>query len=460
MKAGEEPGTRPAVGLTARLVAEVGKIRTMTLSERVRQRARHAVLDWIGVTISGAHQASSRVTQAVLLAEGGNPVSNVIGTRHRMNPRQAALCSGIASHSQDFDDMGLGIHPSVVIMPGVFALADECDARGDDVLRAIVQGFETVKIVGSAVGESSYARGFHCTGTFGAFGAVVAAGALLGLDDQQMLNAAGIAGTQAAGLRASFGTMCKHMNSGNAAAVGVLSAKLAQGGFTGAQDVLESPHGFASAVNSSPAEFDDTRPRAFIQERLGIEENIFKLHAACGGTHSAIDGIRQMRAQHPFTIDDVADVELLVPELLPSVCGITNARTALEGMFSIHYAVALALLDRGTGPEAFTDECVTDPAAVAAQALIRYTVTPRIVHMAHPTEVVLRLKNGTILNSAVNIFQPRQDLDSQWSDLTAKFHGLVAPILGESRSRDLVERIARFDTLHSIRELTDNTLST
>lgn len=448
-----------ALGCTARLVSEVGKIASLRLSDRVIQRARHAVLDWFGVTISGAQQPSSRITHAALLAEGGKPVANIIGSPYRMNARQAALCGGIASHSQDFDDMGLGIHPSVVVLPAVFALSDELEADGAAVLNAMLQGYEALKIVGAAVGESSYARGFHCTGTFGAFGAAVASGRLLGLDTQQMLCALGIAATQASGLRASFGTMCKHMNSGNAAAVGVLSARLAQGGFTGATNVLEAPHGFANAVNSSPADFDPNRPRAFLEERLAVEEIIFKLHAACGGTHSAIDGIRAMRASRPFSLEDVAEVELFVPALLPGVCGITGPTTGLQGMFSIHYAVALALLGRDTGPDAFTDERVRDTAAVQAQKLVKYTATDRIAHLSHPTEVVLKLKSGETLTSAVNIFEPRQDLDAQWADLEAKFHRLVAPVLGRTRSRELVDMISRFETLGSIRELTDKTLT-
>ncbi|HKQ83361.1 MAG TPA: MmgE/PrpD family protein [Steroidobacteraceae bacterium] len=448
-----------ALGLTARLVSDVGKIASLRLSDRVMQRARHAVLDWIGVTISGAQQPSARIAQSALLAEGGRPVANVIGSPHRMNARQAALCSGIASHSQDFDDMGLGMHPSVVVLPAVFALADELNANGAATLNAMLRGYETLKIVAATVGESSYARGFHCTGTFGAFGATAAAGCLLDLDTPQMLNALGIAGTQASGLRASFGTMCKHMNAGNAAAVGVLSARLAQGGFTGPDNVLEAPHGFANAFNSSPADFDANRPRGFLEDRLAVEEIIFKLHAACGGTHSAIDGIRALRARRPFSIGDVAAVELFVPALLPGVCGIIGPKTGLEGMFSIHYTVGLALLNRDVGPAAFTDERVHDPVVVEAQKLVKYTVTDRIAHMANPIEVVLKLKSGETLTAAVSIFEPRQDLDAQWADLEAKFHGLVAPVLGAARSHELVQMISRFETLASIRELTDKTLS-
>ncbi|KHK88967.1 MmgE/PrpD family protein [Novosphingobium malaysiense] len=444
------------LGCSAKLVDDVRNITAASASDRVLQRARHAVLDWIGVTISGARQPSALIAQDVMLAEGGPGAAQVIGAPHRMTARQAALCGGIASHSQDFDDMGMRIHPSVVTLPTVFALGDELDLDGMRVLESLLHGFETLRIIAESVTDASYPRGWHCTGTFGVFGAAMAASSLLGLDADRSLQALGIAGTQASGLRSSFGTMGKHLNAGNAAAVGVLSARLCEAGFTGPRDVIESPLGFASAVNPSPDAFDPTRPSVASGERQGVEEIIFKLHAACGGTHSSIDGIRSIRAKRPFSLDEVEVVELVVPELTPGVCGIEDPKTGLEGMFSIKYCAALALADRDTGTDSFTDELVMDPLLVAARGLVQVKPEARLFHMSHPSEVTLRLKNGEVHTARIDIFTPRpdSDLERQWEDLVEKFHALVMPVLGVARSNQLVETIARFETLGSIRELT------
>ena len=457
-----DPGVALSQGCSAQLVGEVRKISALRLSDAVVQRARHAVLDWIGVTISGAQQPSARITRQVLQAEGGEARAAAIGSADRLTARQAALFGGVASHSQDFDDMGLGIHPSVVVLPAVFALADEVDASGSDVLDALLQGYEALKIVNAVVGESSYARGFHCTGTFGAFGAATAAARMLGLDEAKTLSAFGTVGMLSSGLRAGFGNMGKHLNSGNAAAAGVLAARLAENGFVGPADVLENPVGFASAVNAPQAKLDPTNPRARLQDQLAVEEIIFKLHAACGGTHSAIDGIRQIRARRPFAVDEVEEVELVAPDLLPTICGIVEPRTGMEGMFSIHYASALAMTGSTTGTEAFTDERVADPALVRARQLVRLNLIPgdpsNFSVMKNPVEVNLRLKSGETLSAAVDIFQPRTDLDAQWADLVEKFTGLVAPILGEGRAAELVDLVGRFETLESVRLITDKTL--
>jgi 2-methylcitrate dehydratase PrpD len=444
-------------GFTRHLAAEVGKIPSRPVSDLALERTRHAVLDWLGVTISGSQQPSARISQQVLAKEGGRGVSRAIGTSLKLTARQAALVNGVASHSQDFDDMGFGAHPSVAVLPAVFAVAEEIDAEGAAVLEAILCGFEAMSMVSAACSLASYHRGFHSTGTFGAFGAAVGAGSLLKLEFERLLWALGVAGTQCGGLKASFGTMGKHLNAGNAAAVGVLSARLAEEGFTGATDVIEDPQGFAAAHNDAASDFDPTRPWTSVGERLAVERVMFKFHAACGGTHSAINGIRAIKARRPFTIDDVEAVELVVSDKLPDVCGIPEPKTGVEGMFSIQYAASLALLDQDTGPNAFTDERVRDPALTAARQFVKVIPVARIATTGKPTEVTVRLKGGEAHEACLDalIVTPDEQLADQWQWLEAKFHGLVAPVLGEARSQELVALVRRFETLGSIRELTD-----
>jgi 2-methylcitrate dehydratase PrpD len=456
--ASERNRANVAGGFTAHVVSEVRKISSLKLSENVLERTRHAVLDWLGVSISGSQQESARIVQQVLKAEGGGAVSRVIGTPLSLTARQAALAVGIAGHSQDYDDMGIGGHPSVVVLPAVFAVAEELGVDGKTAVEAILYGYEAMNMVSSACGQTSYPRGFHCTGTFGAFGATVGVGRLLKLDAIRLQRALGIAGSQAAGLKANFGTMSKHLNAGNAAAVGVLSARLAEGGYTGATDVIESRQGFAVTHNQDPNDFDSSRPEASLGQRLAVEKIMFKPHAACGGTHSGINGIRALKAKRPFAADDVQDVELVVSEQALTVCAIPEPTSGVEGMFSLRYAASLALTDGSTGPSGFTDERVRDPALIAVRKKIK--VTPISGGNAgSPTEVRVRLKTGEMLTTCLNalIVTPDAELGDQWKVLEAKFHDIVAPVLGDARSKELVNLVRRIDTLKSIRELTERT---
>jgi 2-methylcitrate dehydratase PrpD len=452
-------GTAAGTGYTAHLVSEVRKISSLVLPERVIERTRHAVLDWLGVSIAGAQQPSARAAQRVLKAEGGNPVAQVVGTPYRLTARQAALAVGIASHAIDYDDMGIGGHPSAVVLPAVFAVAEELDKDGPTTIQGILSGYEAMRMVSAACGEVSYDRGYHCTGTFGAFGATMGAGRLLDLDTLRLQHALGIAGTQASGLRASFGTMAKHLNAGNAAAVGVLSARLAEAGFTGAANVIEAPQGFAVTHNNVFSDFDPAAPETSLGERLAVEQILFKPHAACGATHSAIDGIRLLREQHPFSADDVEEVEVFVSHQHLEVCGVAEPKTSLEGMFSIRYAAALALAGTGTGPPAFADSRIQDPAMVALRSLVRVTPVARILNIDSPTEVRVRLRTGEELAASVDtlIVTPDDELPQKWETLKAKFLELVSPVLGAERADELAGLVRRIDSLPSIRELTERT---
>jgi 2-methylcitrate dehydratase PrpD len=445
-------------GFTAHVVAEVSRVSFPSLKETVIERTRHAILDWLGVSIAGASEPSARAARAVLRAEGGREVARVLGTSERMTARQAALAGGIAGHALDFDDMGPGGHPSVVVLPAVFAVAEEIGADGRATLEAILQGYETLDLVGNGCGYmTSYARGYHCTGTFGAFGATIGVGRLLNLDALGLQRAMGIAGTQASGLKASFGTMSKHLNAGNAAAVGVLAARLAEAGFTGATNVLESPQGFAVAHNDSPADFNPSGPGTSLGERLAVERIMFKPHAACAGTHSTINGIQAIMAQRRFSIEEIDEVELVVSEQLLPVCGIAEPTTGVEGMFSVRHAATLALTGGMTGPGGFTDERVRDPYLIAIRKLVKVTPVARLPHTGSPAEVSIRLKSGERLTACVDPLVVTADdgLDEQWKALEAKFQDLVAPVLGADRSRDLVRMVQRFEGLGSIRELAD-----
>jgi 2-methylcitrate dehydratase PrpD len=443
-------------GFTARIGAEVRGIEFDELSPNVVERTRHALLDWLGVTIAGAQEESARIAQRLALAEGGTPVATSIGTGDRTTASQAAFANAIACHALDFDDGGFG-HPSAPVLSAVIALAEELDAGGPAVIEAAVAGYQGMASVSLASSRSAYIRGFHSTGTFGAFGAASGCGRLFTLDALALERALGLAATQAAGLKASFGTMGKHLNAAKAATNGLLAARLAKEGFTGATDAIESGQGFEAAHNTSPTDFDPSRLDG--EDRLGVERIMFKRYASCGGTHATIDSITRLRAQRPFAVEDVDHVELIVSDQVPDMCGIPEPTTGLEGKFSVRHTAALALSGVGAGASAFTDERVTDPAMVALRKRVEVVPVSRLRLLE--TEVNVRLKGGEVLSSASNLYVTVEDaqLPEQWAFLTSKFVDLVAPILDLDRAHELVDLVRRFDELDSVSELTCRTSS-
>src|SRR5215472_17919279 len=238
---------RTTTDLTRVLAVKASSLSFDELPAPVRQIARQCVLDYLGVALAGAQDPLVQILLDETAEAGGSPQASIIGHSERLPALSAALVNGAAAHALDYDDVNMAMpgHPSVAILPGLLALAELKGSSGREVITAFVAGYEIACRIGSALRPGHYDLGFHSTGTIGAFGAAAACARLLGLDAEATAAALGIAGTQAAGLKSQFGTMCKTFHAGKAAQNGLLAARLAARGFSSRTDIVECVQGFA-----------------------------------------------------------------------------------------------------------------------------------------------------------------------------------------------------------------------
>ncbi|HYO29584.1 MAG TPA: MmgE/PrpD family protein, partial [Thermomicrobiales bacterium] len=219
-----------AVQPVSRLLAEfVAGARWADLSPETVAATEIAVLDWFGSVLAGAHEPPAQMVRAVVAGFGRSDEATIFPAGRASAPA-AALANGVAGHILELDDIHKGstVHGAAPIVPAALAIAEREGASGPAFLLAVALGYETALRVGEAVNPSHYAF-FHPTGTAATFGAAAAAGSLLGLGPEQMLDAFGTAGTTAAGLWEfnADGAMSKHLHPGKAAFNGVLAADLA-----------------------------------------------------------------------------------------------------------------------------------------------------------------------------------------------------------------------------------------
>src|SRR3989441_4360447 len=202
----------------------------------VRKGAARTLLNWVGCTVGGSRHETLDIAIAALSPFSGRAEATVLGRAKRLDIFQAALMNGISSHVFDFDDTHLKtiIHPAGPVVPAILALSEERTVSGRDFLNAMVLGIEAECRIGNAVYPAHYDRGWHITGTTGVFGSAAASGKLLGLSDEQMVWALGLAATQPVGLREMFGSMAKSFHPGRAAQNGLTAAHLAARNFTSA----------------------------------------------------------------------------------------------------------------------------------------------------------------------------------------------------------------------------------
>jgi 2-methylcitrate dehydratase PrpD len=438
----ESPGSSSSNAPITSALATLGAgFRFADLPPDVVLLAKQCFLDWLGCALAGSREPLAAILQDEVREQGGHAQATILGTAERASLQQAALVNGAASHALDYDDVQweMSGHPSVPVFPGLLALAESRRASGRDFLTAFVAGFETECRVGLLVNPGHYAAGWHATGTLGTFGSAAACAWLLSLDEERWRHALGIAAAQAAGLKSMFGTMCKPLHAGKAAANGLLAATLAARGFTSNLEALETAQGFAATQTTT---FQPERCLAGAPSGFALRSVLFKYHAACFGTHSSIEGVLRLKEDHHLSPDQVRAIHLRVPVGALSMCNIQEPHTALEGKFSLRFTAALALGWNDTGETAFTDARVHDPALVALRD--RVTVEGD-ASVTGGTNVTVELADGRELREQVDVNTPATDLDRQWQRLVAKFRGLAAPVVGTQQTEALIATVAHLE---------------
>jgi len=416
----------------------------------VIHQAKRCFLDLLGVALGGSKQPLGNILVKLAKDFGGKPQATVLGYGLKTNVMNAALVNGAIAHALDYDDThiySIG-HPSAPVIPAILAVAEWKGLSGKSALEAFILGFEVETRIGLGLGPKHYDRGWHKTSTYGRFGAAVAAGKLLGLSLEQMKQAMGLAGTQAAGLRLVFGTMTKPFHPGKCAFDGVLSAILAQRGFTCATNIIEGKKGFVEVLG------DHSKLEPMVKnlgKRYEVLRDTFKPYAACLLTHPAIDAIIEMRNKYDLRPEDVGEIQCDVARFCLDSAGQVEPRTGLSGKFSTYYCAALALAEGVAGEDMFTDRKVLDPKMVALRKKVKARVVPRFKNTE--ARVTITTKAGKKYSAYVD--RPKGDPRNPPTDqeLEDKFRSLAAFVLPQRKIESLVKTIWSLEKLPNMRQL-------
>jgi 2-methylcitrate dehydratase PrpD len=439
-----------AVDVTRRLVRYLVSAQPTELPERVRKEAARTLLNWVGCALGGSKHETLNIAIAALAPFSGPAQASILGRRERMDVLNAAFMNGMSSHVFDYDDTHLKtvIHPAGPVASAILALSEHRPVSGRDFVLALVLGVETECRIGNAVYPAHYDIGWHITGSAGVFGAAAAAGKILGLSEQQMVWALGLAATQPVGLREMFGTMTKSFHPGRAAHNGLTAALLASRNFTSSNQPLEAKSGWANVLSTS-------RNYAEITEKLGetyeILLNTYKPFACGVVIHPAIDGCIQLRNQYNLTAEQIDRIELRIHPLVLELTGKKTPQTGLEGKFSVYCAAAIAIVEGAAGEKQFSDKLVRDPVLVALRDRVVATVDPSI--REEQARVAITLKDGRRLekyveNALGSVKNPLLD-----AALDAKFLDLADGVLPQNQARRLLDLCRSVEELDSAAEL-------
>ncbi|MDJ0919506.1 MAG: MmgE/PrpD family protein [Henriciella sp.] len=337
----------------------------ITLSERLQRsvgerdlhRARLHLLDWIGCATAGAKEPAGQILRS-------QPVEQASGL--------AFIWGGLGNilEMDDVDKRAL-LHPGPCILPAALAMASVGSASGEDLLTAIVRGYEATIRLGRAVGSAHYAM-WHSTGTCGAIGAAAASASLLKLDETQAAQAMALAVSQSAGLwhtRYDPASMGKQLHTAVAARAGFEAAELARAGFTGPLSILEGEQGFFAAMCKGA---DASDVMADFGGEWLIHEVSFKPWPACRHAHAVIDAALELREKidvpqaGPITVRTYGDAL--------KFCDKPDPKSVIEAKFSLQHAMAVCLVRGAPGMEDFSVEATQNEALSALRQRVRVEV--------------------------------------------------------------------------------------
>ena len=364
----------------------------------VRQAAHWHIVDAIGVTIAAADPFEESGQAAKKLAEKwrGEGGATVYGLGAHCRADKAALINGALSQALEMDDKHAAslARPGSTVTPAVLAVADEQDLPLEDVITAVVVGYETMIRLGFVGGKRFLERGYHTSSLLGAFGAVCAVGNLLRVSPGEIVDALGIAGTFASGIQESTrtGSTSKILHGGWGAHSGIIALELARAGISGPASVFEGQYGFFQThLTPIKGELNWAKAGEGLGTRWYLPETAYKPYPCCQLLHAFIEGAKKMLADFERDGVSVKDITRISARLAePGLTLVTDPierkrapQHPHEARFSLPYTLAFALIHGDVNIDTFHVDRLGDPAVRKLAALVECGEDPESDYPVH-----------------------------------------------------------------------------
>ena len=423
------------------------------------ERAKVFILDSLGVGIAGSSVPHADALLAIARHWGERAEVPVWGRAARLPAAGAAFLNAWQMHNQEFDCLheGAVVHAMASVLPAALAVAEtRGGVSGKDLIVAVAVGCDIAATLGLAARTGMR---FFRPATAGGFGAVAAAGRLLGLDAAALQRAFAFQLAQASGTMQAHleGSPILPMQVGLNARAALTACELARLDLTPLREVFEGPFGYLQLFEAA---WDLDALRDELGRRWRIAEFSHKPYPAGRATHAGIEGVMALRAEAGFKPNDVAAVHISAPPLIVRLVGRPDmaAPEPSYARLCMAYAVAKVLQHGALDLSHFRGPALADPVTHALAALVRTEPDGNAdANALAPQTVSVRLTDGRTLrwHCAAMLAHPSRPLDH--AAHLAKFRrcwSLAAEALPEPDAERLIALADGLERLDDLRSLT------
>ncbi len=440
---------------TQKLAKFAATLRYGDLPERVREHCKKLFLDALACAVAGHQGEETGQMAALASALAQSNESSVIGGGH-LSLAGATLLNGYLITAVTMCDVHRATmtHVTPEIVPPALAIAERDGLSGRDLLVAIAAGCEVTTRIGLGLDYPVFrARGWHGPGILGPFGAAAAVGSLLKFDADRMARAFGLAGSQAAGTFAAWGTPTVKFHQCRGALSGLLAALLAQQDFSATREFLTAKDGglYNAYVNGGKPD----AALADLGQRFELEQIAMRLWPSASLIQGLNTALFDIAAKHKIDAAHVRKVDVALSQATFDMHGgFKTYKAKFEALLSAHYTAAAILHDRALTLAQFESDRYNDPKLrsfaaekVEVRADASATGSQANVEIVMDDGATFKARCEHPLGSAENPLSRGQ--------IEQKFRKYAAGVIADAHIADVIAAVDRLEDFGSVRKLMD-----
>jgi 2-methylcitrate dehydratase PrpD len=431
----------------------VAKTRWADIPPAVQSHAKLVFRDTLGVTLAGSERPEVKALAERLIATGGSGATVYGRGLPSADPRTAALLNGIAGRAIELCE-GLRFvsgQAAMQVLPGVLAVGEQAGSNGQELLTALVLGYDVVARLSSGYTPRPLA---HQNGQVSLIAAAAAGAKLRGLDAAGISRAMRIATTLVltpSYTNAVAGATALNVAGGMSGFAASLAPELALAGFEAQPDAIELALGQLVGDGFSADHVLDE-----LGSTWHITRNYFRLYACCNPVHPSLDCVKTALVELRPRPEEIERIDIATYRFA-SVMQNPDPPNYFASKYSLPHAAAAMAVRGGAGFAELDDSAVSDPTIAALRHKVHISEDPAMTALAprlRPARVTITLADGRTATSACESHRGDFQQPFTMDELHGKFRQLAATVLTVEGVAAAETALNRIENWTNVGELT------